>query len=128
VSVDNAGLLAQVPDYGGTWKLNRDASRIADGVGITELGAAGAPPTLYISQAANGTVVIGSDINESHARTFRMVNGAIATEGAGVKVTVSVSADRQTLTVTATRTAPAGRAATTTLVYTRAHVEDPCEK
>jgi hypothetical protein len=125
-----ARLLAQGPDYSGTWKLNRDASQITKGAGITGLGAGGAPPTLYISQAANGTVVIGSDINESHARTFRLGKGDLLNEANGVKEAVTVSADGQTLTVrvTAAQSAGSGSHASSTLVYSRVQVDDPCEK
>ena len=128
---ENASLVGQTPDYSGTWKLNRSASQITAGTGIAGLGAGGAPPTLYISQAANGTVVIGSDINESHARTFRVATSAITNEAGGVKETLSMSADGQTLTVKVTATPAQGRAEsvlTSTLVYTKVQSDDPCEK
>ena len=118
---------AQTPDFSGTWKLNRSVSRITTGAGITGLGAGGAPPTLYISQAANGTVVIGSDINESRARTFK-VGAELAHEAAGVKEQISLSADRQTLTVKVTATPGGGTEVSTTLVYTKVQGDDPCEK
>jgi hypothetical protein len=122
-------VFAQTLDFSGTWKLNRSASQITGGAGINGLGAGGAPPTLYISQAANGTVVIGSDINESHARTFRLAKGAIAQETGGVKETISIGADGRTLTVTVTAAAPSsGNAATSTLIYTKVQSDDPCEK
>jgi len=126
-------VLAQAQNYSGTWKLNREASQITKGTGLTGLGAGGAPPTLYISQAANGTIVIGSDINESHARTFKATATALAHEAGGVKESLSMSADGQTLTVKVT--APAGGSSgspesevTSTIVYTKVLREDPCEK
>jgi hypothetical protein len=122
-----AGVLAQTPDYSGTWKLNAAASQITKGTGITGLGAGGAPPTLYISQAANGTVVVGSDINESHARTFKVSEGPLTSEAVGVKETLSMSSDGQTLTVTVTA-APAGSEVTSVLVYTKTQSDGPCEK
>ena len=58
-----APIVAQKPtDFSGTWKLDRGTSQITSGTGIAGLGAGGAPNTLYISQALNGTVVIGSDV------------------------------------------------------------------
>jgi hypothetical protein len=123
-----AETLAQTPDFSGTWKLNRPASQIATGAGISGLGAGGVPPTLYISQAANGTVVVGSDINESHARTFRLVKGAIASDASGVKESLSLSADGQTLTVQVSATTTAGSAISSTLRYVRVEREEPCER
>jgi hypothetical protein len=122
-----SALRGQTLDYSGTWKLNRAASQITRGTGLTGLGAGGAPPTLYISQAANGTIVIGSDINESHARTFRLAKGALTNEAAGVKEAVTLSADGQTLTVQVV-SATAGGEVGSTLVYTKALTDDPCEK
>jgi hypothetical protein len=129
--VEEAGVQAQAPDYSGTWKLNPAASQITKGTGITGLGAAGAPPTLYVSQAANGTVVVGSDINESHARTFRAAPKALTHEEAGVRESLTLSADGQTLTVRVTaapRPGATGSEITSTLVYGKVQSEDPCEK
>jgi hypothetical protein len=115
------------PDFSGTWKLDRAGSQITTGTGIAGLGAGGAPNTLYISQAANGTVVVGSDVNESQARTFRIAGGAIASKGPELHESASVSADGQTLTVTvvAARASPETRS---TLTYKKTPGEDPCEK
>jgi hypothetical protein len=115
------------PDVAGTWKLDRAASQITTGTGIAGLGASGAPNTLYISQAANGTVVIGSDVNESQARTFRMAGGAISSKGPELTEHVSISADGQTLTITVVAARPAGETRST-LTYKKAQLEDPCEK
>ena len=123
--------LAQSADFSGTWKLNPSASQITKGTGIAGLGAGGAPPTLYVSQAANGTVVIGSDVNESHARTFRVAKGLLMNEAAGVTETLSMSADAQTLTVKVTAKPAAGSPGmdvASTLVYTKVQGDDPCEK
>jgi len=129
--VERTGVHAQAPDYSGTWKLNPDASQITKGTGITGLGAGGAPPTLYISQAANGTVVIGSDINESHARTFRVAKGALTNEAAGVRETLSLSADGQMLTVqvfVGSAAGSSGSEAASRLVYRKVQSDDPCEQ
>jgi hypothetical protein len=115
------------PDFSGTWKLDRAASQIATGTGIAGLGASGAPNTLYISQAANGTVVIGSDVNESQARTFRVGGGAISSKGPESHESASVSADGQTLTITVVAARAAGETRST-LTYKKTPGEDPCEK
>jgi UDP-N-acetyl-D-mannosaminuronate dehydrogenase len=124
----SAGLSAQTVDFSGTWKLNRAVSQIAPGTGITGLGAGGAPGTLYVSQAANGTVIVGSDINESQARTFKIANGTLAHEGSGVKELLSLSGDRQTLTVKVTSAPAGGSEAATTLVYSKVQGDAPCEQ
>ena len=125
--VQDTSLSAQLLDFSGTWKLDRPASQITSGAGMTGLGAGGVPPTLYISQAANGTVVVGSDINESHARTFRVVTGTIANEAAGVKESLSMSADGRTLTVQVSATA-SGSLIASRLIYTKVERDDPCDK
>ena len=66
------GVVAQAPDHSGTWRLSRDSSQITKGAGLTGLGAGGVPPTLYVTQSANGTAVVGSDINESAAKLYQV--------------------------------------------------------
>ena len=108
---------------------------------------------LHITHAANGTVIVESQINESHARIFKpgsqtttpmWPTGTIAatsrwdgrtlvsegsqesTAGAvRVKEAFAMSADGQTLTVTVT----VGEDATTpsTLVYTRQPAAESCK-
>ena len=136
-----ATLVAQSPDLSGTWKLNTAASRHTHNVGLTGLGAAGAPRTLYITQAANGVLTVGSDVNESMARTYvvgadstvplvtgqkvaaptRWMGRELVTEATGVKESMALSADGQTLTVTVTV-----GAATSTLSYKKTLTEEPC--
>ena len=62
---------AQPPDFSGTWKLDASRSRVAEAAGLAGLIGAGAPATLHITQAANGTLVVESQINEGHARLYR---------------------------------------------------------
>jgi hypothetical protein len=140
-----AALLAQEADPSGTWRLDRAASRITPGAGLAGLGAGGAPPTLYITQAANGAITVGSDINESQSRIYRLAGqgsipalpGAavpvtsrwdgrtLIVDGAGVKERLALSADGSTLTISVTVDAPSGTT-TSTLVYGRMQHVDPC--
>ena len=153
-----AALEAQAPDLSGTWKITREASTITAGAGLSGLGGnTGTPGTLYITQAANGVVTVGSDINESQARLYRpggttaiaAVQGAalglatrwegraLVAEGgpgkAGAAATPSLkerfalSPDGRSLTVTITTTAAAGEM-TSTLVYAKSQVEPPCQQ
>ena len=114
---------AQGPDHTGTWRLNKEASQIVSGVGLAGLGAGGAPPTLYIAQAANGTAVVGSDINESGAKLYQVNAKGLTLEREGTTEHLSVSADRKTLTVRITTAA-----ASSTLVYSRKTDVDRCER
>lgn len=144
------------PDVSGTWKLAAASSRIATEVGWPGLIGAGAPARLHVTQAANGTIVIESEINESHARiykpggksstpvaqtstitmTSRWEGRALESEGSlvppsgdpsVVKERLVVSDDGRTLTVEISTAGPSGTNAST-LTYARTDVVDPCEK
>ena len=151
-----AVLLAQAPapDLSGTWRLNRSASQITAGVGLAGLDRGGVPNTLYVTQAANGTLTIGSDHNQGLARAYMVggesaspaapsgtvtvktrwdgrtlvvesANGA-APGGSALRELLAISPDAQTLTVTVTLAATEG-AKTTTLVYSKTQAEAPCK-
>jgi hypothetical protein len=121
--VFGVSIAAQAPDHSGTWKLNRDASQITQGTGLVGLGAGGVPPTLYITQAANGTAVVGSDINESGAKLYQVRGKGLTLERDGTTEQLTVSADGKTLTVTVS-----GKSGTSTLTYSRTSQVEPCEK
>ena len=65
-----AVVLAQAPDFSGTWKLDSNRTRATPAASLAGLVGAGAPDTLHITQPANGTLVIESQINTSHARVY----------------------------------------------------------
>ena len=150
-----ATLQAQAPDFSGTWKLDEARSQIVATAGITGLIPAGAPNTLHITQPANGSVVIESQVNEAHVRIYRPgretstpagQGGAVtmlskwdgkslASEGAmkapngdssAVREVLSLSADGKTLTITVTTTTAAGKASST-LIYSKITDVGPCE-
>jgi hypothetical protein len=123
VLIVSVGMAAQVPDHSGTWRLSRDASEITKGAGLTGLGAGGAPTTLYVTQAANGTAVVGSDINESGAKLYQVNAKGLVLERDGTTEHLSLSADGKTLTVRIT-----AAAGSTTLVYTKTNAVVPCEQ
>jgi hypothetical protein len=140
---------AQSIDFSGTWRLNKGASQIAAGAGLDGLGANGSPNTLYVTHAANGSVTIGSDVNESMARLYRIggesslppakIGGewtpiksrlegrTLVSEGASMKEIVALSPDGETLRVTITKTTASGPA-TSTLVYAKMTTVDPCSE
>jgi outer membrane protein assembly factor BamB len=57
-------------DLSGTWKLDGSRSTVTAAT-VPGLIKAGPPQVLHVTQAANGTIVVESQINESHARVFK---------------------------------------------------------
>lgn len=130
---------AQTPDFSGTWKLDEAKSKVVATAGLIGLIPAGAPKTLHITQPANGSVVIESQINEAHVRiykpgretstpagqggamtmTSRWEGRSLVSEGAlkapngdttTVREVVSLGADGKTLTMEVTTTAASAKA------------------
>ena len=147
-------LMAQAPDLSGTWALDSARSQVAATAGFTGLVSAGAPATLHITQAANGAVVVESQVNEAHVRiyqpgaqtstpagqggavmmTTKWEGRSLVSEGATrapngdtttVREVLSISADATVLTVRITTTA--AEQAASALVYTRITNLAPCE-
>jgi hypothetical protein len=145
---------AQSPDFSGTWRLDKAASKINPASGLAGLGAGGAPDTLHVTHAANGTVVIGSEVNESQARAYRperdsdflvgrdrvvrvrtrIEGNRILVEGrqdeggspVALRETLTLSPNRDTLTIDVVTTTAQGEAQTT-LVYKPATSAGPCQ-
>ena len=80
---------AQAPDFSGTWRLDEAKSKVVATAGIFGLIPAGAPKTLHITQAANGTLVIESQINEGHSRIYKPGRESSTPAGQGGAVTVT---------------------------------------
>ena len=57
-------------DLSGTWKLDQSRSTVTTAT-LPGLIKAGPPQVLHVTQAANGTIIVESQINESHARVFK---------------------------------------------------------
>ena len=144
------------PSVSGTWKLDPARSRIVNEVGWPGLIGAGAPERIHVTQAANGTLVVESEINEGHARVYnpggetatpvaqtgritmssRWEGRALVAEGKLVlpsgesstaRESIALSEDGLTLTA---EIAPSEResAKASTLTYTRVSGVDSCEK
>ena len=58
------------PDFSGTWVLDREASEITTDLALAGLGGAGAPANLYITQAANGALILSSRANGAQPRQY----------------------------------------------------------
>lgn len=54
--------------FGGSWKLDAAAGALPR---LNGLSAAGAPPWLFVTHAANGTVVVEGPVNGSQARFYK---------------------------------------------------------
>jgi hypothetical protein len=148
---------APVPDVSGTWRLDDAKSTVAATAGFIGLISAGVPKTLHITQPANGSVVIESQINEAHVRIYTpgretstpagqggvvtmmttWAAGALTSEGAmkapngdatTVREVLSLSADRKALTIAVTTSGgTAGKPSSSTLVYARITDVGGCE-
>ena len=149
VVASGGSLFAQAQDFSGTWKLDKAASRFtlpafSGGRGGT------AVDWLFITHAANGTLVIGSETNGIKAWSYmpghegtipvgrdstmmvtsRWEGGRIIVEGnrsdLGMREVLSLSPDGQTLTIEVTTTMPDGERVNV-LVYAKRHRVGPCE-
>ncbi len=61
------------PDFSGTWRLDREASQITTAAGLAGLGGGGAPDNLYITQAANGALILSSRVNGAQPRAYQIL-------------------------------------------------------
>jgi hypothetical protein len=145
-------ILQTAPDFSGTWKLDSKTSQIAPASSFAGLIRNGAPETLHVTQPANGTLIVESQINESHSRIYRPggktttpvgPTGSIAmssrwegrsliaegsqdsTNGGSVatREVFTLSADGKILTIELT-----ADKTVSTLVYTRSAAVEPCQK
>jgi hypothetical protein len=57
--------------FAGSWMLDAAASTVTDGAGFSGLMAAGAPRWIFVTQPANGTLIVESPVNTSHTRFYR---------------------------------------------------------
>jgi outer membrane protein assembly factor BamB len=98
------------PRFAGTWSLDAGRSRISASATLAGLIGSGAPPFLHITQPANGTLVVESQINESHARMYRPGGTSTTPVTVGPPGTISVTSrwDGSTLVSAGTRETTAG--------------------
>ncbi len=137
----------------GSWQLDTAASTLTDGAGFSGLMAAGAPRWMFVTQPANGAIVIESPINTGHTRFYRpgrsttsdtkdgtitmlaswvgktlVAEGrAVTSGGATVAVKETLSLDGEVLVVEILTGEVAGSQKTTRLRYTRLLDVGPCE-
>lgn len=96
------------PNLGGTWRLDEAKSKVVATAGIIGLISAGAPKTLHITQPANGTVVIESQINEAHVRIYKPGRETSTPAGQGGAVTMTTKWEGKSLISEGALKAPNG--------------------
>jgi hypothetical protein len=103
---------AQAPRVGGTWRLDAARSTVAPTAILAGLAPATAPATLHITQPANGTLVIESQINEGHARMYRPGGKTSTPFGQGGVVTMASRWESGTLVSEGRQESPSGTTTT----------------
>lgn len=97
-------------DFSGTWELDEARSRVNLDATLAGLIGAGAPPMLHLTHPANGTLVVESPINESHARLY--VPGKETTTpiflGEAGTITTTAKWEAHTLVSEGVRESPSG--------------------
>ena len=88
---------AQGPDLSGTWRLDPSRSQVSPGAALAGLNPAGPPDTLHITQASNGTLVIESQINESHSRIYKPGGKTSTPVGQAGSITMTSRREGRTL-------------------------------
>ena len=148
-------LTAQAPNFAGTWKLDAERSKVTPAAALSGLIPNGAPAVLHVTQPANGTLVVESQINEGQSRIYKpkaktstpvgqggsitmlstWTGRTIVSEGTvqaatgattNVKESYTLSADGQTLTIDVTTSAGADTNHST-MTYVRTQNVGPCE-
>jgi hypothetical protein len=99
---------AQAPDFSGTWRLDEAKSKVTATAGIIGLISAGAPKTLHITQPANGSLVVESQVNEAHVRIYKPGRETSTPAGQGGAVTMASKWDGKSLVSEGALKAPNG--------------------
>ena len=115
-----ATLRGQGPALSGRGEVEREEGGGGGTGGIIGLIPAGAPKTLHITQPANGTVVIESQINEAHSRIYKPGRETSTPAGQGGAVTVTSKWEGKSLVSEGALKAPNGDTTTVREVLTLA--------
>jgi hypothetical protein len=103
-----SAIQAQAPDFSGTWRLDEAKSKVLATAGMFGLIPAGAPKMLHITQPANGTLVIESQVNEGHSRIYKPGRESSTPAGQGGAVAVTSKWEGQALVSEGAFKAPNG--------------------
>jgi outer membrane protein assembly factor BamB len=77
------------PGLSGTWRLDAPQSQVDPAAGLSGLIGAGAPPMLFITQPANGQVIVESPMNEGHVRVYQPGGKSQTPVGQGGTITMT---------------------------------------
>ncbi len=103
---------AQAPGFGGTWRLDEGRSTVSADAGFFGLIGKGVPPTLHVTQPANGTLVVESQINEGHARLYAPRGKTSTPVGQAGTIVMTSRWDGRSLIVEGTQESAAGTTTT----------------
>jgi hypothetical protein len=103
---------AQAPGFGGTWRLDEARSTVTADAGFFGLIGKGVPPTIHVTQPANGTLVVESQINEGHARLYAPRGRTTTPVGQAGTITMVSRWDGRSLVAEGTQESAAGTTTT----------------
>jgi outer membrane protein assembly factor BamB len=116
-AAESSASKGNVPSFAGSWRLDSERSRIEPAAGLAGLIGAGAPPMLFITQPANGQLIVESPINEGHVRVYQPGGRTQTPAGQGGTITMNAKWDTQTLTAEGTLVNASGASATVKEAY-----------
>ena len=108
-------------DFSGSWKLDATASTVTAGAGLAGLHPNGAPAWIFVTQPANGTILMESATNASQSRFYRPGQPA-TTATAGGTITMTTAWSGKALVAEGQLTASGG--AVTAVKETISRTED----
>jgi outer membrane protein assembly factor BamB len=108
-------------DFSGSWKLDAGASTVTTGAGLAGLHPNGAPAWIFVTQPANGTILMESATNASQSRFYRP-GKSTTTATAGGTITMTTAWSDKTLVAEGQMTASGG--ATTAIKEVLSRSED----
>lgn len=94
-------------DFSGSWKLDATASTVAAGAGLAGLHPNGAPAWVFVTQPANGTILVESATNASQSRFYRL-GKSTTTPTAGGTITMTAAWSGKALVADGQLTASGG--------------------
>jgi outer membrane protein assembly factor BamB len=94
-------------DFSGSWKLDATASTVTPGAGLAGLHPNGAPAWLFVTQPANGTILMESATNASQSRFYRP-GKSTTTATAGGTITMTAAWSGATLVAEGQQTTSGG--------------------
>lgn len=104
------------PAFSGTWRLDPARSTLHESGGLAGMPGARAIGTLHISQAANGTITVESQINAGHLRYYAAGGTTTTPAGQSGTITMATRWEGRTLVSEGRQQADAGATASVTAV------------